>query len=294
MNLLVFGSNGQVGHELLRRAPAGMTVVAHDRASVDVTNRDAVYRAVEAASCDVVINATAYTAVDQAEAAPDTAFAVNEQGPAFMAEACARAGVPLLHLSTDYVFDGSRTGAYRESDPIAPLGVYGASKAAGEAAVRERLAEHVILRTSWVFAAHGRNFVKTMLRLAETRDRLGIVADQTGCPTAAADIADALFLVAGRVAGRPAGTPWGTYHYCGEGRTTWHGFATAIFELRYSLTGQASPQLDAITTDQYPTPARRPMNSELDCTLIRDSFGVKQADWKTSLADVLRELVNAR
>ncbi len=291
MHLLVFGRTGQVGHELQRRAPAGVTITALDRTSVDITAAASVAQAIAAAGCDVVVNAAAHTAVDLAESEPESAFAVNADGPAFMAEACAAAGLPLIHLSTDYVFDGSKTGAYREDDPIAPLGVYGASKAAGERAVRERLAEHVIVRTAWVFGAHGKNFVKTMLRLGAERDALRIVADQTGCPTAAADIADAVLTVARQVAGRPADAPWGTYHFCGAECTTWHGFAASVFALRQELTGQASPRLDPIRTEEYPTPARRPMNSELDCSRIRQAFGIAAPDWHRSLADVMRELL---
>lgn len=293
MHLLVFGRNGQVGHELQRRLPPGVTACVLDRSTVDITRQDAVARAIASAGCDVVVNAAAHTAVDQAESEPEAAFAANAEGPAFMAEACAAAGLPLVHISTDYVFDGSKAGAYVEDDPIAPLGVYGKSKAVGEQAVRERLPEHVILRTSWVFSAHGKNFVKTMLRLGAERDALRIVADQTGCPTAAADIADAVLAIARQVSGRPAGTPWGTYHYCGAERTTWHGFAQAVFDLRRDVTGQPSPRLEAIRTAEYPTPARRPMNSEMDCRRIAQAFGITAPDWRRSLSAVMHELLDA-
>jgi len=292
MHLLVFGRNGQVGHELQRRLPSGVTVTALDRSTVDITRRDDVARAIAAAGCNVVVNAAAHTAVDQAESEPEAAFAANADGPAFMAEACAAGGLPLIHISTDYVFDGSKVGAYTEDDPTAPLGVYGNSKAAGEQAVRERLPEHVIVRTSWVFSAHGKNFVKTMLRLGTERDALRIVADQTGCPTAAADIAHAVLAIARQVADRPAGTPWGTYHYCGAERTTWHGFAQAVFDLRQELTGQPNPRLDAIRTEDYPTPTRRPMNSEMDCRRIAQAFGIVAPNWRRSLSEVMHELLN--
>lgn len=295
MKLLVFGRTGQVGHEILRRHPADVEVVGLGRAEVDVgSDRAAIASAIREGGWDVVVNATAHTAVDKAESEPDLAMAINRDGPAWMAEACAEAGIPLVHLSTDYVFDGSKTGAYVEDDPVQPLGAYGVSKEAGERAVREALPHHVILRTSWVFGAHGRNFVKTMLRLGEERPELGIVADQVGCPTAAADIADTVLAVARRIAGRPENTPWGTYHYSGAPRTSWHGFAAAIFDIRREITGAAPPALRAIATSDYPTPARRPANSELDCSKLRARFGIGPADWRASLAEVLNELLTAR
>jgi len=300
MKLLVFGRTGQVGHEILRRRPADMDVLGLGRAEVDVgSDREAVVAAIRGGGWDVVVNATAHTAVDKAESEPELAMAINRDGPAWMAAACADLGIPLIHLSTDYVFDGSKAGAYVEEDPVRPLGAYGVSKEAGERAVRDALPRHVILRTSWVFGAHGRNFVKTMLRLGEERPELGIVADQVGCPTAAADIADTVLAIARRVAGSPAnalegGAPWGTYHYSGAPCTSWHGFATAIFDLRREITGAAPPALRAISTSDYPTPARRPANSELDCSKLRARFGIGPADWRASLAEVLNELLTAR
>src|SRR5712691_6405024 len=221
MKLLVLGAGGQVGHELCRRAwPAGHGIAAFDRA----------------------------------ESEPDIAWASNCTGPANLAVACHDAAIPLIHLSTDYVFDGSKLGAYREDDPVEPLGVYGKSKEAGDQAVRGVLAHHVILRTAWVYSAHGRNFVKTMLRLAGERPVLRVVADQIGSPTSAADIAAAIAAIAQQL--NAGNRSWGTYHFAGGGAVTWHGFAEAIFELAAPRRGPP-PLVEAIATADYPTPDRR-------------------------------------
>ena len=287
MKLLVLGSSGQVGRELCRLAwPAGYALAGFDRA-VDITQRAAVFAAVARERPDVVINAAAYTAVDRAESEPEAAWAGNCTGPANLAAACAESGIQLIHISTDYVFDGTKTGPYREDDPVAPLGVYGRSKEAGDRAVREALASHVIVRTAWVYSAHGHNFVKTMLRLAGERPVLRVVADQTGSPTSAADIAGAIAVVVQQLA--TGNRCWGTYHFAGGGAVTWHGFAGAIFELAAPWRGPP-PRVDAITTAEYPTPARRPANSVLDCTKIGQAFGIRPRPWREALADVVREI----
>ncbi len=292
MKLLVLGAGGQVGRELCRLAwPAGYTLAAFARDGVDITSREAVFAAVARERPDIAINAAAYTAVDRAESEPDLAWAGNCTGPGNLAAACHEAAIPLIHISTDYVFDGTKTGAYREDDPVRPLGVYGASKEAGERAVRDALARHVILRTAWVYSAHGNNFVKTMLRLGAERPVLRVVADQTGSPTSAADIAAAIGTVVQRLAA--GNTNWGTYHFTGGGAVTWHGFAEAIFELaaRSNATGRGPPPVvEAITTAEYPTPARRPANSVLDCTRIAEAFGIVPLPWRAALAEVLAEL----
>ncbi|WP_109122053.1 dTDP-4-dehydrorhamnose reductase [Azospirillum sp. TSO22-1] len=289
--MLVFGHDGQVAHALRTMAAPDLTVTALGRAGADITDADAVRRAVEAARPDVAVNTAAYTAVDRAETEAEQAFAVNRDGAGHIAAACAAAGVPLIHYSTDYVFDGAKDGPWREDDPIAPLGVYGASKAAGEAAVRAAGPRHVILRTAWVFGAHGNNFVRTMLRLGAERERLGIVADQRGCPTAAADLASAAVAVARHVLA--TGEGWGTYHCCGAPPTTWHGFAEAIFEERRRATGLAPPRLDAIATADYPTPARRPANSVLDTARFAARFGLPAPAWRDALGGVVRQLLAA-
>jgi dTDP-4-dehydrorhamnose reductase len=288
MKLLVLGAGGQVGRELCRFAwPAGCALVAHDRDGVDITRREVVFAAVARARPDFIVNAAAYTAVDRAESEPDAAWAANCGGPANLAAACAAAAIPLVHLSTDYVFDGSKTAPYREDDPVNPLGVYGKSKEAGDRAVRDALREHVILRTAWVYSAHGHNFVKTMLRLAGERPVLRVVADQQGSPTSAADIAAAIAAIVQRIASGSRG--WGTYHFTGGGAVTWHGFAEAIFELAAPWRGPP-PRVEAITTADYPTPACRPANSVLDCRRIGDTFGIVPRPWREALADVIREI----
>ena len=288
MKLLVLGAGGQVGRELCRlQWPAGYRLAAFDRGDVDITREDSIAAAMQRERPDMVINAAAYTAVDRAETEPDAAWAANCTGPGQLAAACRKAAVPLIHISTDYVFDGSKAGPYREDDPVNPLGVYGRSKEAGDRAVREALPEHVILRTAWVYSAHGHNFVKTMLRLAGERPVLRVVADQTGSPTSAADIAAAIAAIVRRIAAGQG--RWGTYHFTGAGAVTWHGFAEAIFELAAPWRGPR-PRVEPITTADYPTPARRPANSVLDCSHIGEVFGIAPRRWREALADVIREL----
>ncbi|KJS40066.1 MAG: dTDP-4-dehydrorhamnose reductase [Rhodospirillaceae bacterium BRH_c57] len=288
-NVLVIGA-GQLGTELARLAwPAGFTVTQRDQDTLDVTDRGAVFAAVRDLRPVLVVNAAAYTAVDKAESDTEVAFAVNRDGPAFLAEACAETGAALVHVSTDYVFDGAKTGAYSETDPVSPLGVYGVSKEAGEQAVRQHLPRALILRTAWVFSAHGHNFVKTMLRLAAERDELRVVADQHGCPTAAADLAAGILHAALRCLDSDDAGLWGTYHFCGTGPTTWHGFAQAIIDGQASTTGKR-PVVHAITTEEFPTPAKRPANSVLDTRRFAETFGLTPRPWRDGLAEVLEEL----
>jgi dTDP-4-dehydrorhamnose reductase len=278
--IVVFGSGGQVGRELVRMAASrGLPVSAYNRSQCDVTDAGALERAIDGAG--VVVNCAAYTAVDRAESEPEAAFRVNARAPGLMAELSARRNIPLIHISTDYVFDGSGARPWREDDPVGPLNVYGRSKLAGEDAIRERAAEHVILRTSWIFSGHGQNFVRSMLRLAETRPRLRIVSDQRGGPTAATDIAAAILAVVDRISsGAPA---WGTYHFSGAPFTTWYDFAASILADR-------DVAIEPIATEDYPVPAARPKNSMLDCSRIRSVFGIEQPDWRHALPAVLREL----
>ena len=288
MKLLVLGAAGQIGRELCSlRWPADYHIAGVDRADVDIANREHVGAAMQRERPDIVINAAAYTAVDRAESEAEAAFAVNAVGPANLAAACRTAGIPLIHISTDYVFDGSKKGPYREDDSVNPLGVYGRSKEAGDRAVREALPEHVILRTAWVYSAHGHNFVRTMLRLAGERPVLRVVADQIGSPTSAADAARAIAAIVERLA--IGESRWGSYHFAGGGTVSWHGFAEAIFELAGPWRG-APPKVDAITTAEYPTPARRPANSVLDCRRVAEAFGIMPRPWREALADVIREL----
>jgi dTDP-4-dehydrorhamnose reductase len=289
MKVLVFGAGGQIGREICRAAwPPRCAVLPLDENAVDITKSAAVAAMLARETPDLAINLAAYTAVDRAESEPEAAWAVNCAGASHVAAACDESATPLIHLSTDYVFDGRKTEAYLEDDAVGPLNVYGRSKEAGERAVRAALARHVIFRTAWVFGAYGANFVKTMLRLAAERPVLKVVADQRGCPTAAADIAAALIVIAKHI--ERGETKWGTYHFAGARAISWHGFAEAIFDVAASqLT--ARPQLEAITTDQYPTPARRPMNSVLDCRKIEAVFGIHPSPWWERLASVIGEVL---
>ena len=296
MKLLLLGGNGQVGRELRRALPAmGELVVAtRDGAGgecvADFDAPDALGELVLRIAPDVVVNAAAYTAVDRAESEPDAAFRVNARAPGAIAQACAATGALLLHYSTDYVFDGSASRPYREDDATAPLGVYGASKLAGEEAVRASGARHAILRTAWVYAAHGKNFLHTMLRLAGERDELRVVADQVGAPTPAAWIAEASIRILAH--GVPTS---GTWHLVAAGETSWHGFAQAIMDeaLAAGLL-QRVPRVLPIATAEYPTPARRPAYSVLDTERLRRDFGIAPPDWRDGLRAVLSELAASR
>ena len=283
---VIFGAGGQVGRRLaLEAALRGFTVHGHVRQSLDITDAGAVAAAVQGAG--FAANCAAYTAVDRAESERDQAFAVNATAPGVMAEACADAGVPLLHISTDYVFDGTGNRPWREDDATGSSSVYGQSKAAGEQAVRQACPAHLILRISWVYDSEGTNFVRTMLRLGAERDRLRVVGDQRGGPTSAGDVAGAIVTMA-ETALQPGFTGWGTYHFSAAPSTTWFDFAKAIF------AGRPLPVVERITTADYPTPAKRPANSVLDCSKINQMFGIAQPDWQASLARVLEEIERER
>jgi dTDP-4-dehydrorhamnose reductase len=266
-------------------------MVGLDLPGFDITDFSTVKKKVRQAGISLVINAAAYTAVDQAESEPKLAFAVNRDGPAYLASCCAEVGIPLLHVSTDYVFDGNKKGPYFETDPVSPLGVYGKSKAAGETEVRGHLKEHIILRTAWLYGINGHNFVKTMLRLGREKEVLRVVADQYGCPTYAADLAEVILTVAAQI-GEQRDIIWGTYHYCGKGVTTWHGFAEKIFDLAREHCSLAVKEVIPITTPEYPTPAKRPANSVLDCSLFTKHFAVHPRPWQESLADMINRLLS--
>ncbi|HEX3431045.1 MAG TPA: dTDP-4-dehydrorhamnose reductase [Rhizomicrobium sp.] len=284
MRILIFGKTGQVGRELERAVwAADASILQWDRSQCDLALPSRVAECVLEMRPDIVINAAAYTAVDLAESEPELAGTINRDAPRAMAEACRSIGAKLVHLSTDYVFDGSKRTPYVESDPVAPLSVYGRSKEEGETAIRSRLPEHVILRTSWVFAAHGSNFVRTMLRLARERPELRIVADQRGAPTAARDIARAIAAIAHAIAsGRGV---WGTFHFASDQPISWFGFAETIFALR-----GGGPKLLPIATEEYKTPARRPLYSVLDCGRLAAAYGIAQPSWRLALGDVLGEV----
>jgi dTDP-4-dehydrorhamnose reductase len=289
--ILVIGRIGQVGYELARAPwPAGLAAEFVEREQLDLSRPAEVRAAVAAMRPSIVINAGAYTAVDQAEAERDAAFAVNRDGPAALAEACREIGAALIHFSTDYVFDGSKPSPYAEDDSVNPLSAYGASKAAGDAAIAERLDRHVILRTSWVYSAVGHNFVKTMLRLGAERDELRIVDDQHGAPTAAAELARAaIHIAAVLAAGRDDG--FGVFNFAGAGATTWCGFARAIFAGAAERGAKVPLRVTPIATEDYPLPAPRPRNSRLDCARIAGAYGLIAKPWQASLSDCLDELI---
>ncbi|WP_430463673.1 dTDP-4-dehydrorhamnose reductase [Tabrizicola sp.] len=283
MRVLVFGQTGQVARELARRVPPGVSARFLGRAEADLMDSAACAAAI--VGCDAVINAAAWTAVDKAEAEEAAATVVNGAAPTAMAQRCAELGLPFLHISTDYVFDGTGETPFRPDHPTAPLGAYGRSKLAGEQGVQAAGGKTLILRTSWVVSAHGTNFVKTMLRLGATRDSLTVVADQIGGPTPAAAIADALYTAA---AAMTQGAPGGVHHFAGAPDTSWAGFAKLIM----ARAGLAC-QITDIPSSAYPTPARRPLNSRLDCTSFTAAYGTPRPDWRAGLDDILQELSHA-
>lgn len=282
MKVLVFGQTGQVARELARRLPADMQAEFLGRAEADLANPSACAAAIAARTCDVVINAAAWTAVDKAETEEDAALLVNGAAPTAMAQAAAAKGVPFLHISTDYVFDGAGDQPFVVDHPVAPLGAYGRTKLAGENGVRSAGGAALILRTSWVVSAHGANFVKTMLRLGRERESLNVVADQIGGPTPAAAIADALYTAARAM---HAGHKGGTYHFSGAPDCSWADFARAIMK----QAGLAC-QINDIPAAMYPTPAKRPANSRMDCSALARDFGIDRPDWRLGLTDILQEL----
>ncbi|SEB75972.1 dTDP-4-dehydrorhamnose reductase [Rhizobiales bacterium GAS188] len=289
VDILVTGGTGQLGLELQRFAwPDGVRLHAPGRETLDLASPDAIARLIAARPFAVVINAAAYTAVDKAESEVAAAWTLNALAPAVLAAETAKAKIPLLHVSTDYVFSGSKTRPYVEDDPVGPLGVYGASKEGGEQAVRSANPRSVIIRTAWVVSEHRANFVKTVLRLANERDRLTIVADQQGCPTSARDLASALAMIALRLASDPA-APLGTFHVTNAGETSWHGLACEVVRLAFEGR-RGAPIVHAITTADYPTPARRPMNSRLANAKVAEAYGVALRPWQEAVAEIVSAL----
>lgn len=287
--LALFGAGGQLGRELLDLARLrGEAIAGFTRAEADICDGNSVRAALERARPRLIVNAAGYTAVDKAEADAAGAEAGNAAGPRILALAARDAGIPLIHISTDYVFDGSKQGAWIESDPVAPLSVYGASKARGEALARAALPAHIIIRASWVYGFHGTNFLKTMLRLAGERDELRVVADQRGCPTAAIDLAEAILAADHAVSA--GAEPWGTYHFAGQGVTTWHGFASEIVDAAALIT-RKRPLVTAISTADFPAPARRPANSQLDSGAFAAQFGYRAAPWRQRARETVSRLL---
>lgn len=292
--ILITGVTGQVGGELVRRIwPASFQPVAVDSRALDLRNTAAIAEIVarghDGQPWAAVVNAAAYTAVDKAESEPVEAWQVNALAPAAFGRACALAGIPILHLSTDYVFDGSKSGGWEVGDPVAPLNVYGASKLGGELALRTSGARCVIVRTSWVISVRGNNFVKSMLRLADTQPRVRIVADQLGSPTSAVDLAEAVKTIALRLASDPS-QAGATVHFSNAGETSWAEFAAEIFRQSAQRAGP-SAIVEEIGTDDFPTAAKRPRNSLLDHSAIEESFGIRPRPWREALNEILDELV---
>jgi len=282
MKLLVFGTTGQVAREIAARA-GDVVIVAHGRDTADFTTPDACAALVAATDADAVINAVAYTAVDRAEEEEPLATVINGTTPGAIARACAERGLPMVHISTDYVFDGAGTAPFTPDHPTAPLGAYGRSKLVGEQAVRAAGGAHAVFRTSWVVSAHGNNFVKTMLRLGADRDRLTIVADQVGGPTCAADIAATCIEAARQLIDDPGKS--GTYHLSGGPDVSWADFAREIF----ALSGLNVEVVD-IPSSEFPTLAQRPLNSRMDNATTQTVFGLARPDWRSGLTDILKDL----
>lgn len=287
-NLLITGGTGQLGIDLVRHSwPEDVRVHAPSRAELDLGRPDSIRDVLGSNRWDCVINAAAYTAVDVAEDDAGNAFLANCQGPAWLAEATFKCGIPIIHVSTDYVFAGDSIHPYSEEDPLCPINIYGASKAAGEFAVRSINPRSVIVRTAWVLSPHRSNFLKTMLRLAAERDRLRVVADQRGCPTSAADLAGALAIVAEQAIENPASS--GTYHFCNAGDASWYELASEILRQSASLGGPFA-DVDPINTSDFPTRAKRPANSQLATDKIGRTFGINPRNWRLAVTDIMAEL----
>ena len=294
MKILILGAKGQLGVELMTVCRnTGLDAEGADLPECDITALDSLRRTVTPkANYTVVINAAAYTAVDRAETDADTAYAVNSHAVGHLAALCRECETPLIHVSTDYVFDGMQVRPYRPSDATSPLGVYGQSKSAGEDVLRDGLERHVIVRTSWLYGVHGQNFVKTMLHFGRQRDELRVVDDQIGCPTYARDLAAALVQIAQHVEKNKAG--WGTYHFSNAGAVTWYAFARKIFAFAGTYDRFKVQEIVPILSHQYPTPAPRPHYSVLDCSSLEATFGITRRRWDEALREMLAEFYSAK
>jgi dTDP-4-dehydrorhamnose reductase len=291
MRFLLLGGTGQVGEEFRALSlPIDVEVVAPTRDELDLEDPQTISRVIAAQPWSAVINAAAYTDVDCAESDEPVAFAVNAEAPTRLATETGRSGIPLIHISTDYVFDGRKGAPYVEEDAVAPLNAYGRSKLAGEFGVQTANPRHVILRTSWVYSPYRRNFVRTILRLAGERDCLTVVSDQRGCPTAAADMAQVCLDIAVRCASEPKRAPYGIYHFAGAGDATWFDLANAIIDMSTDQR-RGSPRIMPIGTSEYPTLAIRPADTRLDCTAIVRAFGVQLRPWRQALAQTIHRLL---
>ena len=294
MKILITGTDGQLGRELINQGQLkGFSVQTPSEDDMDITDLEKIDRCMAFHQPEVVINAAAYTQVDKAESEAALAFAVNTTGSANLARMCAKNKIPLVHISTDYVFDGQKGRSYLETDAISPVGVYGRSKAEGEIEIRSHLKEHIILRTSWLYGIHGHNFAKTMLKLATTQPKIRVVADQYGSPTNAADLAQTILIISDRMQFNND-VDWGTYHYCGQGVISWYNFAEKIVGLARLYADVKTTRIEPITTADYPTRALRPIYSALDCSRIQKHFGINPKPWQKSLEITIKELLVRR
>jgi len=286
MRILVTGCNGQVGFLLKEMLTNKVELLALTRQELDITNENLINDTVSNFKPNIIINAAAYIAVDKAETEEKLAFAINSDGPEYLAKAASKVNASLIHISTDYVFEGNKSGQYLETDPVNPQGVYGKSKFAGEVAVSKNCRNHIILRTAWVFGEHGNNFVKTMLRLGKEKSALSIVSDQFGGPTYAGDIAKAIIEIVNKI-DTCKQIKWGVYHYSGISHVSWYEFAQNIFtKAQQKEVLKNTPKLTAISTEEFPTPAKRPENSKLNCRAIEVEFGIMPSNWKEELNNI--------
>lgn len=292
MKIFLTGSNGQLGWELIRQGKEfGFEIKGVDLPQCDITDLTQIERNISEYKPSLVINAAAFTNVDGAETQKDLAFSVNRDAPSHLADICSIVGIPLIHFSTDYVFDGNKNVPYKETDSVTPLSIYGQSKLEGENCIRSRLKEHIIIRTSWLYGIHGHNFVKKMLKLGNEKESIHVVNDQFGSPTSAADLSEAVFTIVSKTQ-NSANIDWGTYHYCGQGITTWHGFSQEIFDIAKKIFPLKIQHLEPVLSNEFASKAPRPAFSALDCERIQKYFGIHTKPWPHSLSIMINRLFN--
>ena len=292
MSILIIGSNGQLGSELIAQCDTSCIAASSvDLPEFDITDTVQVDNLMEDTRPSIVINAAAYTDVDGAEIERDTAFQVNRDAPAYLAKVCSHANIPLIHISTDYVFNGEKNSPYKETDPVSPINLYGQSKLEGEIGICSELKEHIIIRTSWLYGVHGRNFVKTMLRLAKENESIDVINDQFGSPTYAKDLAETVLTVASTIYDQ-TDIQWGIYHFCNEGVISWHAFAEAIFEIATPIISMKIQHVRPVSSDEYPSNTRRPPYSMLDCQRIQKQFGIYLKPWRQRLEKMISRFLN--
>jgi len=292
MSILITGANGQLGSELMTQCDASCTEASRvDLPEFDITDTSQVDNIIDDVRPAIVINAAAYTNVDGAETEKETAFKVNSDAPAYLAKVCSKKNIPLIHISTDYVFNGESEHPYKETDPVSPINEYGRSKLQGETNIQSELKEHIIIRTSWLYGVKGHNFVKTMLRLGKEKESLNVVNDQFGSPTYAADLAEAALTIAAKIHSQ-TDIKWGTYHFCNQGVTSWHGFAEAIFDIAGAITPMKIKQIQPVSSEEFASSTNRPAYSALDCRWIQEYFDIHPKPWRRSLERMIFRFFN--